>query len=1210
MVRLSHALEILIQGKDDLSPSITKIEFAMKGLKTYLEEGDKLSQRSIDASISKYNALNATLQDLKARQKDLHKEPIAQTEQLIKSTDTLASALGTLIEGPSKLVPILEKANAEIDKLQEKGRNLIPTDSQGILANEKAIERWREKIVTAVDDADRKASHMWDNPLEAAKAFETKTLSTLSLLQWAFEATFAVRAVKSILTFLKFLSKIPEKLAKIATQATIVGVTLLAAFSAASLASAKMAEEGEYAMDVFQSLAGDSAPELLDALRENSRFMINDTVLLETYNKAYMLVGDTIARRMPEAYNSLSRVAAAYGEDADYLMDRLYKSVGRLSTRWMAYIGTVVTVQEAEAEAAKMFNKSADALSYNEKQAGMMELTLARLAERAQDFPEVLGTTIQMSAALEASLTNLSNAYGEIFTPALRSGTQAALDWLEVIRSLISEGGGLYKFLRTMSATMSVLFDYLSALAGKFFDFEDDINDSVERMADNLIATAWKAFSWGFNIAAQIGIGLIEGAAKFITIAANFITGILTSWFAPGSPPKVAPNIDKWGALTMNEFLKGFGEADFDILEGTQRKLETVLGAMVNAGWLVKQEAAEIFLGISADMTKALIQMQDTGEVVDTMFSGLLQLEGPYGEALVKLTQLQIGYSEAVNRVKNATEALKAAEDELVASQDNLSRETDEYYMLLLTKASYAEIVAGKAEKKAAEQRNKYAKTNLVNAENEKEASEKNLEGLEDRLKLQGKLIDQLALLLTKQSEMLPDDAKTKAGKEPKAGAGGDAFEMPEIVLAGGIPKIDIDQAFEDLKARIKIKFDELWQGVVDKWEQSDAGKAIARMIASLNILGDVWTTIKTKWEPKVAWVFTTLGDIDTYLNVTLLEDLAKMTIQWDKDWHQMWKDLDTWWNKDLVVILEDIKTWFTITAPKFLADWAVTWWKVLVSVSTNTDTELGASSDFWDTWLGTIAENAISWWFNDLLPTLRNWWTYLTVDLWDAGRELRNQSETDVYPGISKAIISMAGTIMPILLTFSNWLGIDIPKAGKTMDKETQDSFISLFDFLTLWWTDDVQPILKDFAAWFAEAGDTAFLVVLEAFVIFFNLFFSPVVQLLDAAWIAADRLLGSLKTLLKWIQGNPLSVPIGADLDPNFENDSPLRIHTKLMDMDTWIKDNPMTVDMGLSETSNIAGSSLPAITGGNTFYIDNLILEGVQDKEGLLRQLEEAI
>ena len=194
--------------------------------------------------------------------------------------------------------------------------------------------------------------------------------------------------------------------------------------------------------------------------------------------------------------------------------------------------------------------------------------------------------------------------------------------------------------------------------------------------------------------------------------------------------------------------------------------------------------------------------------------------------------------------------------------------------------------------------------------------------------------------------------------------------------------------------------------------------------------------------------------------------------------------------------------------------------------------------------------------------------------------------------------------------MAFTKYVTVTVPANLDAFALYWGIKFTEVFDFLTDWWEIDIQPILDDVTAWFAETGNEAFLVVLRAFVIFFNLFFSPVVQLLDNAWKAADHLLQSLKTLLKWIQSNPLSIPVGADLDPNWENDSPLVLHTKLMEFDQWIKDNPMAIPVGLKDTSSITGAASTTITSGNTFYIDNLILEGVQDKEGLLRQLEEAI
>ena len=196
---------------------------------------------------------------------------------------------------------------------------------------------------------------------------------------------------------------------------------------------------------------------------------------------------------------------------------------------------------------------------------------------------------------------------------------------------------------------------------------------------------------------------------------------------------------------------------------------------------------------------------------------------------------------------------------------------------------------------------------------------------------------------------------------------------------------------------------------------------------------------------------------------------------------------------------------------------------------------------------------------------------------------------------------------IQPKLLSFSTWLTVTVPENLLIFAGAMEEKFTELYQFLFDWWTLDVIPILTEFLAWFLPEG---MLVQIEEFVILFNQKFSPVVELLTNAWIAAQTLLEKLQKLLRWILANPLGINIGFNVPEPLENESPIKFHTRLMDMDKWIKDNPMTVGIGLSETSNIAGSNLPAVAGGNTFYIDNLILEGVQDKEGLLRQLEEAI
>jgi len=690
--------------------------------------------------------------------------------------------------------------------------------------------------------------------------------------------------------------------------AAITGVLKLAGFLATSLvslggifltagmAASQYAAKLETTSRAFQGILREGAPAMLKALQENSRFMLTDLRLQEQYVSAYMLTGDVLAKRIPEAYQYLSKVALATHDDLDFLVERLYRSVGRLSTRWMAYIGTVVEMDEAQAHAARMFDTTTDALTREQIQAGMLDRVLQKLALRTATLPEVLGTTEQMAIALKTSFKNLWGEFGTHFLPIARIGTSILLKLVAVLDMIISKGGPLYKFFRTFAATVSVVGDALSELLDQFLVVDNKIFQGLEELASKVMSTAWKAFSWGVSIATNLAAGLIRGAATAITAAINYISRLLAYWLSPHSPPRIVKDIVQWGTETMEYFLKGFSLASYDILGGVQRQLESVLGAFVTIGEITSQDAARIFLDISADMIEAISELQASGQVVEQMFQRLAEVGGGFGEHLVKLMLLQIDYSKAVERVELATRMLTAAEEELEDSQKHLLRTTDEYYMLLLTGASYEELVAGRAARNAAQRRRVLAKDSLAAAEKEKKAADEGLEGLEDRLELQNLLIDQLTLLLQKQAELVAEEVGGGAGGAGGAGggAGPEGFELPELE----IPEIvgaSIDQEFEDLKDRIRLKFQELWNGIAADWEASEAGQAVVEMIQAISDLRDRIVQDGPEIRRRIAEIVDPIKEWIT-------EDLWNwVVVEWGK-----WL---TWWETDGPLLSSAVKT-------------------------------------------------------------------------------------------------------------------------------------------------------------------------------------------------------------------------------------------------------------------------------------------------------------
>ena len=715
----------------------------------------------------------------------------------------------------------------------------------------------------------------------------------------------------------------------------------------------KYAADLESVTNAFNTIAGEAAPAMLKALRESSAFMLDDLTLQRKYVEGYLLIGETLVKRMPEAFEYLTKVSVATGDDVDWLMQRLNRSIGRLSTRWMAYLGTVVPIEEATARAAEMFGKEADALSRTELQAGMLDRALLKLKAATEGMPPVLGTTTQMLTALRVGVKNLGGAFGTIFLPAARSVVGMLYQLINGFTSLVSKGGALYDFFRTISAAIAVAAESIQPLLKEFFKLEGTIGKGLKRLADNMLSTAWKAFSWGVNIATQLAAGLIKGAATAIVAAINFITNLLTFWFAPGSPPRIAPDIVQWGMETMEEWLLGFTLASFDILEGIQGPLESVLGALVSAGDMDKGGAAGIFLSITDDLAEAIIELQQTGRITERMFERLAMVGRGFGKHLVALAKMQINFSLATERAERATLALAAAEKEVEDSTVHLSKTTSDYYTMLIRQASYEELKAKRLERDAAKRRAAKAKEMLKGAEVEQSAAERMLELTEDQLNLQGRLLDQLVLLLQKQTEF--EGAASSAGGGGSAaagggGAGGAGFELPEIEMPGGGLAGGLDQAFEDLKKKVKAKFDELWLTITKTWEESGAGKAWADMMTAFDEF-NLWldeNDIKAKLE-----------DIVLPIRDWIVEDIWGWAVdEWDT-----WK---TWWDEDgpmiltaATAVLDGVLKLFEITWP--LIALAATAGMDLVRGAISAGAELILTDLDWDVIFGFTAEGAES---------------------------------------------------------------------------------------------------------------------------------------------------------------------------------------------------------------------------------------------------------
>ena len=214
-----------------------------------------------------------------------------------------------------------------------------------------------------------------------------------------------------------------------------------------------------------------------------------------------------------------------------------------------------------------------------------------------------------------------------------------------LVKSMVKFGGSIVKI--SFMIQNFVLKNLMPAIRSIGDEIEGVLGDSSD------------AFSWGFNLIMEFGKGMMRGVSTILTSVMNFIANMLSGWLRGQSPPRIAPEIDLWGLNTMAEWLRGFTEADFSILDSMKDNLRGALDALVDLGELDEQLSAEMYVSISADLIAAIEEFNRTGEMTEVIFEQLSTVSGVFGEELINLLNMQIELAEATERVADAQEVLQ-----------------------------------------------------------------------------------------------------------------------------------------------------------------------------------------------------------------------------------------------------------------------------------------------------------------------------------------------------------------------------------------------------------------------------------------------------------------------------------------------------------------------------------------------------------------------
>jgi len=299
-----------------------------------------------------------------------------------------------------------------------------------------------------------------------------------------------------------------------------------------------------------------------------------------------------------------------------------------------------------------------------------------QLAEAGLGVDQILATamnktTAEIKTMREAGLIPAGEALNAIIgkmegfgnAAAQQSGTLTGL-----LSSLGDIGPMIYRnLLGPLDETTGKVGGIFGALQPRLAELvntlsSDAFNQSLSGLGEFMGQYAEAAFGWGENLMIQFANGIVSAAVAVMQSLMD-IGGMISSLLSPGSPPALLPDIDKWGASAMTEFVDGFTGADFSAFDELTGTIESFLRALPEEV-MGKANLIPTILGSRSAIAEVLASTQDAGQITDTMINQIIGSLGAAGEGLDD-------YIRSMFTLETANQAVSAAQAEV----DRLTKE-------------------------------------------------------------------------------------------------------------------------------------------------------------------------------------------------------------------------------------------------------------------------------------------------------------------------------------------------------------------------------------------------------------------------------------------------------------------------------------------------------------------------------------------------------
>jgi len=240
---------------------------------------------------------------------------------------------------------------------------------------------------------------------------------------------------------------------------------------------------------------------------------------------------------------------------------------------------------------------------------------IAELQRRFAGTAEAVANTYEGSARRLSIATNdLRESVGSMLLPVLTR-------WQGALADLATS------LLPAVKAAVGAIGPALTRAADLVWEALSEI---PRALGITLAGAEDTAESGGRAIGEAIARG-IESALPYVVGAIKAISRLIALWFRPHSPPRVAAEIDKWGAELLKYYFQAFQDADLSDIESLTARVTSLLKTALGYGIVSKEQARQMLAPLGEQLRALAQEQKQTGTVSEATFRRISAAAGPIG---------------------------------------------------------------------------------------------------------------------------------------------------------------------------------------------------------------------------------------------------------------------------------------------------------------------------------------------------------------------------------------------------------------------------------------------------------------------------------------------------------------------------------------------------------------------------------------------------